>query len=39
MQINVYVIQIQSGIATNSFANKWRQKHESLIAMGCFNWV
>ena len=33
----VYVIQIFSAITTNSFENKWRQKYETLIAMGCFN--
>ena len=38
MQINVYVIQKQSGITTNSFENEWRQIYETLIAMGCFNW-
>ena len=38
MQINVYVIQIQSGITTNSFENKWRHKYETLVAMCCFNW-
>ena len=38
MQINVYVIPIQSGITTNSFENKWRQKYGTLIATGCFNW-
>ena len=38
MQINVYVIQIFSGMIKNSFENKWRQKYETLIAMGYFNW-
>ena len=34
MQINVLFL----GITTNSFENKWRQKYETLIAMGRFNW-
>ena len=40
MQINVYVIQIVSGINTNSIENTciWHQKYETLIAMGRFNW-
>ena len=37
-QINVYVLQIFSGITANSFENKWRQNYETLIAMGRFKW-
>ena len=36
MQINVYVIQIQSGITTNSFENKWCQEYGTLDSYGLF---